>query len=110
MMWRSLKMPGSPSSQLTTRYFGAVNFRALSHLIAAGKYAPPRPRSPDSLTSSVTASGVVQSAFARPAYPPRSRYSSSETGSTSPTPSSTTRVWPAKKASAGFLSGRELAA
>ena len=40
-------MPGSPSSPLTTRYFGepARAARAPSHLTAAGKYAPPRPRS-----------------------------------------------------------------
>ena len=36
----------------------------------AGKPAPPRPRSPESVTSSTTSAGAIVSARRRPAQPP----------------------------------------
>jgi hypothetical protein len=46
------------------------------HLSPVGKPAPPRPRSADFLTSSVTASGFIEMAFLSPSYPPVLTYSS----------------------------------
>ncbi len=59
-MSRSLKVPGSPSSELHTRYFWPVKpFGMKDHLRPVGKPAPPRPRSADFFTSAITASGVI---------------------------------------------------
>src|SRR5580765_7939569 len=45
------------------------------HLRPHGNPAPPRPRSPDFLTSSVTASGVIDvTALRRARYPPEASY------------------------------------
>jgi hypothetical protein len=65
---RSLQVPGSPSSELQTRYFAPGNWRGMKlHLSPVGKPAPPRPRRPDALTSAITCSGVI------PLPSPRSR-------------------------------------
>src|SRR5436190_11373580 len=62
-------MPGSPSSALTSRNFRSAGvLRAVSHLAPTGKYAPPRPRRPESLTSCHTPSLPELSAFSRAAY------------------------------------------
>jgi hypothetical protein len=76
MMSRSLKVPGSLSSALTTRYFGPGPFGTNDHLRPVGKPAPPRPLRPESFTIAVTSSGVFCRAFFRPTYPPRFWYSS----------------------------------
>src|SRR5215469_12303270 len=75
---RSLNVPGSPSSALTTRYrVSPSRFGVSRHLRPAGKPAPPRPRSPLCSTISVTWSGV-RSLSTRVAawYPPVVRYAS----------------------------------
>src|SRR5438046_9994786 len=62
-------MPGSPSSALTSRNFlSAGVLRAVSHLAPTGKYAPPRPRKPESVTSFHTPSLPSDSAFSSAAY------------------------------------------
>ena len=59
-MSRSLQVPGSPSSELQTRYFWPGNWRGMKlHFRPVGKPAPPRPRRPDALTSAITCSGVM---------------------------------------------------
>jgi len=56
-MSRSLNVPGSPSSELQTRYFCPGNWRGMKlHFRPVGKPAPPRPRSADFLTSAITTS------------------------------------------------------
>src|SRR2546429_4420266 len=53
-MSRSLKVPGSPSSELHTRNFAPGNWRGMKlHLRPVGKPAPPRPRSADFFTSAM---------------------------------------------------------
>ncbi|CFW31588.1 Uncharacterised protein [Bordetella pertussis] len=59
-MSRSLNVPGSPSSELHTRYFCPGNARGMKlHFRPVGKPAPPRPRRPEALTSAITSSGVM---------------------------------------------------
>ena len=50
---RSAKVPESPSSALQTMYFCSPGASStVCHLMPAGNAAPPRPRSPDAVTSS----------------------------------------------------------
>ena len=59
----SLQVPGSDSSALTTRYFGfGLSCGMNPHFIPVGKPAPPRPRSPESLTAVTMSSGAMASA------------------------------------------------
>ncbi len=60
----SLQVPGSDSSALTTRYFGlGLSCGMKPHFMPVGKPAPPRPRSPESLTAVTMSSGAIVSAF-----------------------------------------------
>ena len=60
---RSLKVPGSDSSQLATTCFGRPCSAATArHLIPVGKAAPPRPDRPESATAVHTASGPISMA------------------------------------------------
>ena len=57
-----MNAPGSPSSALQITYFLPVSdfaSRAKVHFMPVEKPAPPRPRRPESFTSSMTASGVI---------------------------------------------------
>src|SRR4029077_17374676 len=48
------------------------------HLVAVGKSAPPRPRSPEAFTSSITCAAFISVTTLRSAeYPPRPSYTSS---------------------------------
>ena len=63
----SLNVPGSLSSALQTMYFGFGDFWSTKpHFIPVGNPAPPRPRSPDALTRSMSAVGSIASAFFSP--------------------------------------------
>src|SRR6266540_2284540 len=78
MITRSLKAPGSDSSALMTRYEGRAPLRSTRlALRPVGKPAPPRPRSVDVTSSSISASGSIARAFSSASYPPTARYSSS---------------------------------
>src|SRR5438093_2459125 len=55
--------PGSPSSALQIRYFGCrLALYRNSHFNPVENAAPPRPHSPDFLTSSMTFTGFICSA------------------------------------------------
>lgn len=63
MISRSLHVPGSPSSALTTKYFGLPSVTGTfmnDHLRPVGKPAPPRPRRPESLTCCWIHSGPLR--------------------------------------------------
>src|SRR6266540_1258007 len=78
MITRSLNAPGSDSSALMTRYEGRAPLRSTRlALRPVGKPAPPRPRSVDVTSSSISASGSIARAFSSASYPPTARYSSS---------------------------------
>jgi hypothetical protein len=71
MSSRSLNVPGSPSSALHTTYTGfPVSLGMNDHFSPVGNPAPPRPRSPDALISSMTSAGFIFTAFRRALYPP----------------------------------------
>src|SRR3954464_765980 len=71
----SLQVPGSDSSALTTRYFGfGLSWGMKPHFMPVGKPAPPRPRSPDSLTAVMMSSGAMASAVLSASYPPLRSY------------------------------------
>jgi len=65
--WRSLNAPGSDSSAFTTRYFGFALPRSISEAFRPiGKPAPPRPRSFERCSCSISSSGLSLSAFGTP--------------------------------------------
>ena len=71
---RSLNVPGSDSSALQTRWWGRTGWRATaSHLRPVGNAAPPRPTSPESVTSRITAAGPIANARRSASYPPAAR-------------------------------------
>ncbi len=66
MSSRSLNVPGSDSSALTTRYVGRpVPLARKDAFLPIGKPAPPRPRMFDARISSITSPGSMPRAFAR---------------------------------------------
>ena len=60
---RSLKVPGSDSSALHTRYLSIVPFGMKDIFLPMAKPAPPRPRTPDASISSSTSCGSICSAL-----------------------------------------------
>ena len=63
MTMRSLKVPGSDSSQLATTCLGRpVSAATARHFTPVGKAAPPRPDSPEAATASRTASAPISPA------------------------------------------------
>src|SRR4029079_1023623 len=78
MISRSLNVPGSASSALTTRWCGFgrwSGFGTNDHLRPVGKKAPPRPRSPDASSSAITSSGDSARALRSAVKPPAFSYS-----------------------------------
>ena len=63
MSSRSLKVPGSDSSALHTRYLSMSPRGRKAALRPAGKPAPPRPRSPEASSSATTSEGSIASAL-----------------------------------------------
>ena len=63
MISRSLKVPGSDSSALQTRYLGMSPLGRKPAFWPIRKPAPPRPRMPELEISSITASGGISSAL-----------------------------------------------
>ena len=59
MSSRSLKVPGSDSSALHTRYLSTFVFGMNEIFLPLGKPAPPRPRRPEASNSSSTVWGVI---------------------------------------------------
>ena len=67
---KSLNVPTSPSSALQMRNLSSPwDFLANSHFDPQGNPAPPRPRSPEAFTSSITSSGNIPRAFSRALNP-----------------------------------------
>jgi len=60
---RSLKVPGSDSSALHTRYLSIEPFGRNDTFLPIAKPAPPRPRRPEASSSERTASGEDASAL-----------------------------------------------
>ncbi len=60
---RSLKVPGSDSSALHTRYFSMSPWGRNETFWPIWKPAPPRPRIPESMISDSTSSGAMLSAL-----------------------------------------------
>jgi hypothetical protein len=57
-----LQVPGSPSSELHTTYFGPGKARGMNdHFRPVGKPAPPRPRRADFFRSAMMSSGLILS-------------------------------------------------
>ncbi len=55
-----MKAPGSPSSPLQMRYFGAAfSLAQAAHFLPVGNPAPPRPRSPEKRISSMISWGFI---------------------------------------------------
>src|SRR5919201_5029479 len=78
MISRSLKVPGSDSSALTTRYVGLpVPLARKLAFRPIGNPAPPRPRMFAARSSSTIFCGSVLRAFASILYPPALRYAAS---------------------------------
>jgi hypothetical protein len=62
-----LNVPGSLSSALQQTYVGlSASLGTNPHFIPVENPAPPRPRSPDALTTSITWAGGIERAFFKP--------------------------------------------
>src|SRR5688500_7738749 len=93
MISRSLNVPGSDSSALTTRYVARpVPLARKLALRPIGKPAPPRPRRFDAISSSTICCGSSARAFASASKPPTARYSSSCVRSRSAAPARTSSL------------------
>ena len=83
MISRSLQEPGSDSSALMTRKFGLPGFGSLGmklHFMPVGNPAPPRPRRPLALITSMIASGPPAISALVSSQSPRLRAASSVHG------------------------------